>query len=73
MKKILSMMVFVAVTMSAQAKVRLPHVIGDNMVLQQQTDARLWGWAKPGKTVTVSTSWSDQKVTPRLARTGSGW
>ena len=34
MKKILSMMVFVAVTMSAQAKVRLPHVIGDNMVLQ---------------------------------------
>ena len=70
MKKILSMMVFVAVTMSAQAKVRLPHVIGDNMVLQQQTDARLWGWAKPGKTVTVSTSWSDQKVTAKAGKDG---
>ena len=50
------MMVLGAVVMSAQAKVRLPHLIGDNMVLQQQTDARLWGWAKPGKTVKVSTS-----------------
>ena len=31
----------------AQAKVRLSHLVGDNMVLQQQTEARLWGWAKP--------------------------
>ena len=41
------MMVLVAQAFSAQAKVRLPHLIGDNMVLQQQTDARLWGWSKP--------------------------
>ena len=70
MKKFFAMMVFVALTMSAQAKVRLPHLIGDNMVLQQQTDARLWGWAKPGKTVTVSTSWSDQKVTAKAGKDG---
>ena len=62
MKKILTMMVLVTLTMSVQAKVRLPHLIGDNMVLQQQTEARLWGWAKPGRTVMVTTSWSDQKV-----------
>ena len=54
----------------AQAKVRLPHLIGDNMVLQQQTDARLWGWAKPGKTITVSTSWSDQKMTAKAGKDG---
>ena len=34
--------------MTAQGKVRLPHLISDNMVLQQQTDVRLWGWAKAG-------------------------
>ena len=29
-----------------QAKVRLPHVLGDNMVIQQDADVRLWGSAK---------------------------
>ena len=32
----------------AGAKVRLPHVLGDNMVIQQDADVRLWGWARPG-------------------------
>ena len=43
MKKILTILALAALSLSAQAKVRLPHLIGDNMVLQQQTDARLWG------------------------------
>jgi len=55
---------------SAEAKVRLPHLIGDNMVLQQQTEARLWGWAKAGKTVTVTTSWSDQVVKAKADKSG---
>ena len=70
MKKIFAMMVSLAVALSAQAKVRLPHLIGDNMVLQQQTDARLWGWAKPGKTVKVSTSWSDETVSAKVGKDG---
>ena len=40
-----------------QAKVRLPHILCDNMILQQQTDARLWGWAKPNSKVKVTVSW----------------
>lgn len=43
----------------AQAKVRLPHIIGDNMVIQQASDVRLWGTATPGATVGVAVSWSD--------------
>ena len=42
----------------AQAKVRLPHIIGDNMVIQQAADVRLWGTAAPGATVNVAVSWS---------------
>ena len=45
-----------------QAKVILPPVIGDNMVLQQQTSAAIFGKAEPGKTVTVKTSWNKKKV-----------
>lgn len=38
----------------ANAEVRLPAIIGDNMVLQQGVKVRIWGNAKPGERVTVS-------------------
>ena len=63
-------MALCAMTSAVQAKVRLPHVICDNMVLQQQTDARLWGWAEPGKTVTVTTSWSKEAVKTKVGKDG---
>ena len=31
---------------SLQAKVKLPSIPGDNMVLQQKTAVKLWGWSK---------------------------
>lgn len=44
------------------AKVELPPVFADNMVLQQQTDAALWGKAKPNSKVTIMPSWSKTKT-----------
>lgn len=38
--------------------VRLPAVISNNMVLQQQSDVALWGWAKPNEEVTIVGSWN---------------
>lgn len=51
--------VFAALSATALAygKVTPAEMIGDNMVLQQQTDVRLWGSAKPGAQLTVGTSW----------------
>ena len=63
-------MILATLTMSAQAKVRLPHIISDNMVVQQKTDARFWGWAKPGQTVTVTTSWNSETVTAKADEQG---
>jgi len=40
------------------AKVQLPSFFSDGMVLQQQTNAAVWGWAKPAATVKVTTSWN---------------
>jgi len=37
----------------ASADVRLPHVIGNSMVLQRNVPIRLWGWAEPGEEVTA--------------------
>ena len=63
MKRILLIsMLLVAAVSIASAKVELPPIFADNMVLQQQTDAALWGKAEPGKKVTITTSWSKAKV-----------
>ena len=70
MKKILCIAVLAAISFNANAKVKLPHLIGDNMVLQQQTEARLWGWAKPGQTVKVTTSWSNDIATAKADKQG---
>jgi sialate O-acetylesterase len=38
----------------AEAAVKLPAVIGDNMVLQRGQPAPIWGWADKGEEVTVA-------------------
>ena len=45
------------------AKVELPAIFGDNMVLQQKSQAGIWGWTKPGKEVRVEASWGESVST----------
>jgi len=35
------------------AQVRLPRLISDGMVLQRDTELKIWGWAAPGEYVTL--------------------
>lgn len=42
----------------ANADVALPSILSDGMVVQRNTSARLWGWAKPGEPIKVSASWN---------------
>jgi len=44
------------------SELRLPHIFGDNMVLQRGT-APVWGWAAPGETVTVTIAGQSQTAT----------
>lgn len=46
----------------ALADIKLPALIGDNMVLQQRTSIALWGWADPGEKITVLNSWNNKSV-----------
>lgn len=39
---------------SAQAQVRLPYLVSDNMVLQRDSKVNIWGWAAPAEKVTVN-------------------
>ena len=58
MKKIavIAFLAFISTTLFA--KVKLPGVLADNMVLQQQSQVKLWGEAKPGSIVNIKPSWA---------------
>ncbi|WP_455585579.1 sialate O-acetylesterase [Bacteroides sp.] len=56
----------------AEAKVKLPAFFSDGMVMQQQSDANLWGTATPGRTVTLTTGW-DQKQYRTTADSRGNW
>ncbi|SFD55565.1 sialate O-acetylesterase [Chitinophaga sp. CF118] len=47
----------------ASANIKLPSVIGDHMVLQQNTKVKIWGWADAGERVSIKTGWLKQPLT----------
>ena len=51
-----------------RADVRLPALVSDHMLLQQQTPVRIWGWADPGEDVTVG--YRGQTVSGRADASG---
>ncbi len=49
--------------LSIDAKVKLPAILGNNMVLQQKTSVKLWGWAGENAKIKVKTSWDKKRYT----------
>ena len=52
-KVFLSIGIFLTTSLILKAEVRLPHIIGHNMVLQRNQELRIWGWANRWEKVTV--------------------
>ncbi|MBE4948962.1 sialate O-acetylesterase [Chryseobacterium culicis] len=49
----LYLLFFLAVFCSFQAKVRLPALVSDGMILQRNQDLKIWGYADAGEKITV--------------------
>jgi len=47
---------------TAQQMLRLPSILGDHMVLQQNTDVKFWGWSDPRTTVKIIPEWSNDTI-----------
>ena len=58
------------ISLSVSAKVRLPQFFSDNMVLQQQSECNIWGWADPGTRVSISTSWDKKNYNVQANKYG---
>ena len=61
----------VCISASLSAKVTLPAIISDNMVLQQNTEVTLWGKAEPGAQLLITPGWDAPSVTVKVSKQGS--
>lgn len=68
---ITAFLVMLCISGDVLAKVKLPAVFSDNMVLQQKTKAAVWGQTEPGKTITISTTWSRARYTSKADELGN--
>ena len=42
---------------NVRAEVRLPSIIGSHMVLQQNSEIKIWGWCDPGENIKITPGW----------------
>jgi sialate O-acetylesterase len=56
MRKLIPLLVLACAVSAVplRAQLKLPAIIGDHMVLQQKQADPIWGWDKPGATITVT-------------------
>src|SRR5437763_7016717 len=50
------------------ANSRLTNVINSNMVLQQQSNVQLWGWAEPEERISITTTWDNKTDSVKATR-----
>lgn len=43
------------------ANVSLPNIFGDNMVLQRNSEVKIWGWGNPKEEIKLVSSWNNQE------------
>ena len=70
MKKIIFSLITVLSCLSVTAKVTMPKMFGDGMVLQQSSEVRLWGEGRPWAAVKITTSWDKKTYTTRCNTQG---
>lgn len=48
----------------------VPSVIGDHMVMKQNSDFRLWGWSNPGAALVITNTWNKDTLKVRANSVG---
>ncbi len=59
------------VQFQANAAIKLPALIGNNMVLQQNAVINVWGWADAGEKITIQASWQVETSTATTSADGN--
>lgn len=59
------------ISSSCVAKVNLPAIFSDHMVLEQKTKVNVWGWASPGEQVSIMAPWQSITIRTRADSLGN--
>ncbi len=70
MRRILVSIALLWVSLLAHSQIKLPRLISDGMILQRETNVKLWGWAAPGEKITVG---FNKKTFPTTADANGRW
>lgn len=64
MQRIVNFLLFLILVIetSLSASITLPSIFSDHMVLQQNSNLHIWGWAKPREKITIISSWDNNPV-----------
>lgn len=71
MKRLIALfLLFTLPTIFCTGKVILPSLVGDNMVLQQNANVRIWGWSLPANKINISASWTSDSYSCKSDKNG---
>lgn len=71
-RKIISLTALMALSLTTEAKISLPSLIADRMVVEQNSDVRLWGTSsQKNAKIKVKCSWSNEETTCKADRNGA--
>ena len=62
LKKLSLLFIILGFKLTLYAEVKLPALVGDNMVLQQNSKVNLWGWASPNEKINIQLGWQTTPV-----------
>jgi len=62
MKRALFTLILSFVAISLYATIHLPNILSSNMVLQQKSTTKLWGWGSPDEKISINTSWDNKTI-----------
>jgi sialate O-acetylesterase len=62
MRNLFLFLIILSLQFSIKAQVKLPALVSDNMVLQQNAKVNLWGWASPNEKINIQLGWQNSSV-----------
>jgi len=69
--QLILVLLFAILGQSIYAKVLLPSIFSDNIVLQQQSKVFIWGKSDTGKEVSITSSWNKKTISVAVDKTGT--
>lgn len=59
------------VVFGASGNISMPEIFSSNMVLQQKSEVKIWGWAKPGEVIQLTAGWLNNQLETKADNQGT--